>query len=137
MGIPFFSSPDRDEDGLQLSKTNIGKFLSSPDRGKDGPQPIETDIGKCLRYSRAAYRLTLKDVAAQTGIPLKTLGRYEHGEGHIPCYMLWTLSNFLRVPITRFFEFEPAEEHYKDSLFYEDDVSYEGEYDEEENDGRI
>lgn len=52
-----------------------------------------------------------KDVADQIGVPLQTLRQYEQGKGHIPCYMLWTLSNFLRVPVARFFEFEQAAQH--------------------------
>lgn len=115
-------------------------IFQSLERGKDIPQPIEIDIGKCLRFCRSVYCLTQKDVADQIGVPLQTLRQYEHGKGHIPCYMLWTLSNFLRVPITRFFKFEKAERHGHDNLiWYENDMLSEGEedegkYEEEEKD---
>ena len=68
-------------------------IFQSLERGKDIPQPIEIDIGKCLRFCRSVYCLTQKDVADQIGVPLQTLRQYEQGKGHIPCYMLWTLSN--------------------------------------------
>ena len=99
-------------------------IFQSLERGKDIPQPIEIDIGKCLRFCRSVYCLTQKDVADQIGVPLQTLRQYEQGKGHIPCYMLWTLSNFLRVPIARFFEFEQAAQHDHNNFFWcEDEVT--------------
>lgn len=93
-------------------------IFQSLERGKDIPQPIEIDIGKYLCFCRTVYNLTQKEVADQIGIPLQTLRQYEHGKGHIPCYMLWTLSNFLRVPISRFFKFEKEEQHGHNNLFW-------------------
>ena len=110
-------------------------IFQSLERGKDIPQPIEIDIGKCLRFCRSVYCLTPKDVADQIGVPLQTLRQYEQGKGHIPCYMLWTLSNFLRVPVARFFEFEQAAQHDHNNFFWCEDEVLSGEDDEEEDDG--
>ena len=96
-------------------------IFQSLERGKDIPQPIEIDIGKCLRFCRSVYCL-------------QTLRQYEQGKGHIPCYMLWTLSNFLRVPIARFFEFEQAAQHDHNNFFWCEDEVLSGEDDEEEDD---
>ena len=109
-------------------------IFQSLERGKDIPQPIEIDIGKCLRFCRSVYCLTQKDVADQIGVPLQTLRQYEQGKGHIPCYMLWTLSNFLRVPVARFFEFEQAAQHDHNNFFWCEDEVLSGEDDEEEED---
>ena len=109
-------------------------IFQSLERGKDIPQPIEIDIGKCLRFCRSVYCLTQKDVADQIGVPLQTLRQYEQGKGHIPCYMLWTLSNFLRVPVARFFEFEQAAQHDHNNFLWCEDEVLSGEDDEEEGD---
>lgn len=73
-------------------------------------------------------------MADQIGVPLQTLRQYEQGKGHIPCYMLWTLSNFLRVPVARFFEFEQAAQHDHNNFFWCEDEVLSGEDDEEEDD---
>lgn len=72
---------------------------AAPDRERQ----LEVAIGREVRALRLARRLTVKDVAGQTGLSLGMLSKIENGQTSPSLTTLQTLADALNTPLTAFF----------------------------------
>ncbi|MEL6244987.1 MAG: helix-turn-helix transcriptional regulator [Pseudomonadota bacterium] len=72
--------------------------------GARQPSSVDILVGQRLRELRKAKKMTLADLAEDTGVSWQQIQKYESGMHRISAGILWTLSRKLRVPIHTFFE---------------------------------
>lgn len=65
--------------------------------------PILKRIGDNVRNVRKAQNLTMEQVALETQIEFRQLGKIERGEGNITIYSLLRIAETLKVDIREFF----------------------------------
>lgn len=65
---------------------------------------VDRHVGARLKLIRSAKGLTQNDVGRAVGLSLQQIQKYEHGTNRISANMLWSLSNFLGVEVSYFFE---------------------------------
>ena len=63
-------------------------------------------LGKKLRMRRLSLGLTQTKVAEAINVTFQQIQKYEKGTNGVSSNRLMQLSNYLKVPITYFFEFE-------------------------------
>ena len=78
--------------------------------GKPGrPSPCDNAVGDNIRVLRLKRHLSLREVAAQSTLSINTLSLIENGKSSPSVSTLQLLARALEVPITAFFESEPAQ----------------------------
>ncbi len=81
-------------------------------------------LGKVLRAERKAQNKSLEEVASAVGISYQQIQKYESGANRITVQTLLKISNFLDVPIYRFFRLSNLSNKNDDdiSYFYDPDT---------------
>lgn len=73
-----------------------------------GPNPVDLHIGSRLRDRRRFNGLSQKDLGESVGLTFQQVQKYEVGQSRITSSTLYVFANFLRVPISYFFdEYDP------------------------------
>ena len=76
----------------------------------DGPDPIDVHVGKRIRQRRSELGLTQEAVAAQIGVRLATVQKYEAARHRTSASMLYRICRALNVGPAYFFRgFEESE----------------------------
>ena len=69
---------------------------------------FNTHLGAQLRMRRLALGLTQTKVAQAINVTFQQIQKYEKGTNGISSWRIMQLSNFLKVPVTYFFELFPG-----------------------------
>ncbi|MES2257120.1 MAG: helix-turn-helix transcriptional regulator [Pseudomonadota bacterium] len=89
---------------MPISKQRIQAGEGGPDEQDDKSTAAETaelsmQLGQRVRSARAARAMTMKQLAAESGISLPYLSRVEKGDGNISIAVLYRLAAALNLPI--------------------------------------
>lgn len=68
------------------------------------PDAISLHIGGKIKQRRKQQGLSLKKLAASTGLTYQQIQKYEQGRNRVSAPVLYTLSKMLDIPITYFFD---------------------------------
>ena len=81
-------------------------------------------LGSKLKLRRLALGLTQTKVAKAINVTFQQIQKYEKGTNGVSSNRLMQLSNYLKVPITYFFEDYKDFKDVKDTHLEEDDLNY-------------
>jgi transcriptional regulator with XRE-family HTH domain len=84
------------------------KSLKRPDlaygRGSGVPHPVDVHVGKRIRMKRLLLGMNQDTLAKALGLTFQQVQKYESGANRVSASRLSATANFLRVPISFFFE---------------------------------
>tara|TARA_B100001063_G_C16619880_1_gene480154 strand:+ start:500 stop:877 length:378 start_codon:yes stop_codon:yes gene_type:complete len=92
--------------------------------GEDMEDNFNIHLGKKLRMRRLSLGLTQTKVALAINVTFQQIQKYEKGTNGVSSNRLMQLSNFLKVPITYFFEDYKEFNNLKNENSSEDDLNY-------------
>ena len=73
-------------------------------RGTGVPNPIDVHVGKRIRMRRQLLGLNQEALASVLGLTFQQVQKYENGSNRVSASRLSTIGDFLRVPISFFFD---------------------------------
>ncbi|HLE13501.1 MAG TPA: cupin domain-containing protein [Anaerolineales bacterium] len=100
-------SPDIHAVSRKAKRRKNTTTITSPKAGGSAFQEI--DVGRRLRELRSEKRLSLRTLAEMSGLNFNTLSLIENSKTSPSVGTLQQLASALEVPITAFFEVEPAQ----------------------------
>ena len=87
-------------------------------------ETFNTHMGKRLRMRRLSLGLTQTKVANAINVTFQQIQKYEKGTNGVSSSRLMQLANFLKVPITYFYEDFPSYKADGSSDFNNNDLNY-------------
>ena len=87
-------------------------------------EKFNTHLGKKLRMRRLSLGLTQTKVANAINVTFQQIQKYEKGTNGVSSSRLMQLSNFLKVPITYFYEDYTVSQATADSIDSTEDLNY-------------
>jgi transcriptional regulator with XRE-family HTH domain len=100
---------------LRLNRKTLGEGMEDN---------FNIHLGKKLRMRRLSLGLTQTKVALAINVTFQQIQKYEKGTNGVSSNRLMQLSNFLKVPITYFFEDYKEFNNLKNENSSEDDLNY-------------
>ena len=70
---------------------------------------VQARIGSAIRRRRRAVEITLSDLAGVCGVSFQQVQKYECGACAISAAQLWNMACALGVPVSYFYDSEPAD----------------------------
>jgi transcriptional regulator with XRE-family HTH domain len=98
--------------------------LNTKTLGEAVEENFNIHLGKKLRMRRLSLGLTQTKVALAINVTFQQIQKYEKGTNGVSSNRLMQLSNFLKVPITYFFEDYKEFNDLKNENSSEDDLNY-------------
>lgn len=76
--------------------------------GKKEPNPIDIHVGSRVRLRRMMVGISQEKLGEHLGITFQQVQKYEKGTNRIGASRMQSISNFLQVPVSFFFEDAPG-----------------------------
>lgn len=83
---------------------------------REAVHPVDLHVGQQIRIRRMQANISLGDLGAGIGVSLQQVQKYERGKNRVSASMLYALANYLKVPVSKFFEGLPNLETSQDQL---------------------
>ncbi len=77
---------------------------------KREPDTVDAHVAQRIKFRRIMLGHSQEDLGKVLGLSFQQIQKYESGSNRISAGRLFTIANFLRVPVTFFFEEMPDDE---------------------------